>query len=90
MTEQKTARLEARISERQKQTLQEAAIVSGQSLTDFLINSALENARNIIEQDRVLRLSTRDCEKFVSALMEDAEPSEDLKQAVRDSSNFLE
>ena len=89
MAEQKKARLEARISENQKQTLQKAATLSGQSLTDFLINSALENARNIIEQDRVLELSSRDCEKFVSALLKDAEPSEKLKQTVRDSADFL-
>lgn len=90
MSEQKKARLEARISEKQKQTLQEAATVSGQSLTDFLISSALENARNIIEQERVLELTTRDCEKFVSALLQDEEPSEKLKQAVRHSTDFLE
>ncbi len=89
MTEQKKARLEARISEKQKQILQEAATVSGQSLTDFLISSALENARSIIEQDRVLKLTTRDCEKFVSALLKDADPGEELKQAVRDSADFL-
>ena len=68
----------------------EAAIISGQSLTDFVITSSLENARKIMEQNRVLELSARDCKKFVSALMEDAEPSEKLKQVVKDNAQFLE
>ena len=64
MSEEKKARLEARISVEQKQTLLEAAIISGQSLTDFVITSSLENARKIMEQNRVLELSARDCEKI--------------------------
>lgn len=58
-------RLEARISREQKQLLQEAASLRGQSLTDFVISSAQDAARRTIEEWQVFSLSRRDREAFV-------------------------
>ena len=87
---EKKSRLEARIPENQKQLLLSAANITGQSLTDFVLGAATESAREIMEKHHILELSARDCETFVSALLEDEEPSGRLKQAARDSADFME
>jgi hypothetical protein len=38
----------------------------------------------------MLTLSARDCEAFASALLEDVEPSDKLKQAARDWSEYMD
>jgi uncharacterized protein (DUF1778 family) len=87
---QKRERLEARIPEDQKQLLMNAARISGKSLSEFVISAAAESARDIVERHNMLTLSARDCEAFASALLEDVEPSDKLKQAARDWSEYMD
>jgi uncharacterized protein (DUF1778 family) len=74
-------RLEARISREQKRLLAEAAGLRGQSLSEFVVQSAQEAARRTLEEYRVITLTQRDRDAFVKALLKPATPSSALKKA---------
>lgn len=75
----KNARLEARITAEQKELLLEAAQMLGCSLTDFVVASAMEAARRMIADVEVMRLSQRDREAFVAALLNPPAPGDKLQ-----------
>ncbi len=79
----RSARLEARISQEQKDLFQRAATLQNRSLTDFIVNSVQEAAIQTVQQYEVMKLTAEDQAVFVSALLEDAEPSLRLKAAYR-------
>ena len=74
-------RLEARISAEQKGLLVEAARLRGQSLSDFVVGSAQDAARQTIQDYHVITLSRRDQHVFVQALLEPPAPNEALRKA---------
>ncbi len=76
-------RLEARISKAQKQLFVRAAELQGRSLTDFLIASAQEAAVETVRAHESLRLSERDRQAFVSALLSPPAPSKALSRAAK-------
>jgi uncharacterized protein (DUF1778 family) len=79
----RSQRLEARISKAQKDLFLRAAALQGRSLTDFLIASAQEAALTTVRTHDVVRLSERDRETFVSALLAPAAPARTLQRAVK-------
>lgn len=76
-------RLEARISSAKKTVLRNAAALSGVSLTDFVINSAYDAARQVIKEYEHLNLTESDRNIFIQALLDPPQPSENLKKAVQ-------
>jgi uncharacterized protein (DUF1778 family) len=78
-----TERLEARISADKKIILKNAAILSGRTLTDFVIHSAYEAAIRVIQEYQQLHLSVKDREVFVKALLNPPNPSSKLLKAVK-------
>lgn len=79
----KTARLEARVSDRQKILFQHAADLAGRSLTDFIISSVQEVAARTVREHEVLTLSGRDRQVFIDALLKPPAPGRRLRQAAR-------
>ena len=79
----KTARLEARLTDEQKALLQHAADLTGRSLTEFVVSSAQEVAARTVREHEVLTLSGRDRLIFVEALLKPAPPSKRLRHAAR-------
>jgi uncharacterized protein (DUF1778 family) len=79
----RTQRLEARLSEEQKQLFVRAAELQGRSLTDFVIASAHEAAIATVRTHDALRLSDRDRRTFVSALLAASTPAKALQQAAK-------
>lgn len=79
----RSERLEARVSEEQKQLFVRAAELQGRSLTDFVIASAQEAAIEIVRTHDALRLSEHDRRAFVSALLEPPAPARTLEQAAK-------
>ena len=55
MTE-KNQRINLRSDERSVELLREAAELQGQDLTSFMMSASLDRARQVIAEDRVLRL----------------------------------
>lgn len=64
--------------------IEEAASITGQSLTDFAISTLVKEAAVVVKTHRQIRLSNRDRDLFLAMLEADDEPSETLKQAARE------
>jgi uncharacterized protein (DUF1778 family) len=79
----KIARLEARISTQQKKLLQKAASIQGRTVSEFVIASAQEAARNVVQDFESIALSARDSKIFVKALLNPPAPSERLRTAAQ-------
>ena len=78
------ARLEARISGEQKAFLQQAATLSGRTLSEFVVASAQEVATRVIQEHDTIRLSQAEQLAFVSALLDPPAVNSRLQQAVAD------
>lgn len=83
------ARFDARIPKELKEFFERAAYLGGfRSLTDFIILSAQEKAKEIInERDRIIA-SERDSQIFFDAITNPKQPSESLKNALKDYNVF--
>jgi len=78
------ARLSVRLPGELKRTIEEAAAVLGQTVSEFAISAAVREARHVIQDAQVTRLSNRDRDAFLSALdAADAKPNDALKKAAR-------
>jgi len=76
-------RITARVSAHIKQTLTDAANLSGATLSQFLVQAALEKAQHIIEKDTLIHLSKNDAEVFFQALESPPQPNTKLLDAVK-------
>jgi len=85
----KNERITARVSKQVKDTLTVAADLVGATLNQFLIQSALERAENIIEKDKVIRLSNRNSQVFFHALDNPTEPNIKLKNSFENYKNKI-
>lgn len=72
----KNARLEARVTEEQKQLMERAALLRGQNLTEFMVSVLAEAATSIIKDHQFLELTERDRATFAEALLNPPVPSE--------------
>lgn len=79
----KPERLEARLPADAKAIIQRAADLSGRSVSDFVVSSALEAAKETIREHEVIVLSARDSITFVEALLNPKGPNEALRKAFR-------
>lgn len=76
-------RIEARISVDTKDLLKSAAQLSGRTLTDFVINSAAEAAKRVIQEHQQIHLSIKDRDLFIQCLLNPPQPSKRLLAAVK-------
>lgn len=75
-------RFNARLPKEQKVLFEKAAYLGGyRSLTDFIIHTAQEKAKEIINKETEFITSERDAEFFFDALINPKQPSETLKKA---------
>jgi len=77
-------RITARVPMAVQETLEMAASLTGATLNQFVVQTALHEAERIIEQERVIRLSARDTEAFLAALDNPLPPNATLKAALED------
>lgn len=75
---QKVARLAARVSSEQKTLFQKAATIEGRTLTEFVVGSAQEKAQAIVQAQAFMKLTARDSEILVNALLNPPAPNEKL------------
>lgn len=61
-------RISARVPKDVRDRLEEAADRTGATINQFVVQAALEKAEQILERDRVTRLSARDAEWLLSRL----------------------
>ncbi len=78
---QKDERIAVRLTSVAKHQLELAAEISGRNVSDFVVSSALKEARRTIEDSERMRLTDRDRAVFMDALSNPPAPNEALKSA---------
>jgi uncharacterized protein (DUF1778 family) len=79
----KSERLDARLTREQKDLIQRAADLQGRSLTDFVVSTLQESARQAIERHDSIRLNEREAKRFVAALLHPPKASKRLREAAK-------
>jgi uncharacterized protein (DUF1778 family) len=69
-SETKAVRFPLRMSQTQRTLLEEAAALSGQNLTEFILSAAQERAERLSERQATIRLTEQDTLALVQALRE--------------------
>jgi uncharacterized protein (DUF1778 family) len=77
----KTARLEARVSPRQKRLIERAAELRGTTVTDFVTASAQEAALETIRDFETLDLNDEASRVFANTLLNPPAPNASLRMA---------
>ncbi len=78
------ARLNFRLPPEIKERIENAALVSGITVTDFAITALANTAQEVLEKHHTRVLSDRDRDIFLAMLEEPPEPSAALKKAVKE------
>ena len=81
--ERKDQRLVARTSTEVQEFIQRAADYSGATVSQFLVESALENARQVIERTETLRLSTAGTDALLAAMERPPKINNRLREAAQ-------
>lgn len=76
-------RLEARISPEQKDLFKRAADLEGRTLTDFIVSCVVQEARRVVRENEIIKLSERDQQVFVESLLNPPPPNEALIAAMK-------
>ena len=66
-----------------KRLLQQAAALSGRTLSEFVVTNAQEAAQRVIDEHEIIRLSRAYQEAFVRAVLEPTAPNERLQRAAQ-------
>jgi uncharacterized protein (DUF1778 family) len=82
-------RITARIPRANRLIIERAAAVYGATLNQFIVQTALDRAGEILEREEVLRLSERDSQTFLSALENPPELSAKLIDALKAHSRLV-
>jgi len=83
MASLRQARIEARVSSKQKELFERAAAIEGVTLTDFTISTMNRAAINVIQEHTTMELCVRNQQTFVEALLNPPEPNEALRAAAK-------
>jgi uncharacterized protein (DUF1778 family) len=78
----KQDRIGARVPHDVYETLCRAAELSGATINQFLVQSALKEAQAVIEREQVIRLSARDWDWMLNLLENPPPPNAKLKAAI--------
>ena len=76
-------RVSARVPAHVYNTLAQAADLIGATLNQFLVQSAFEKAQTVIENERLIKMTTRSANAFFNALENPPPPNEKLKHAMK-------
>jgi uncharacterized protein (DUF1778 family) len=77
----RSERLEARVSPETKALCQKAADIQGSTLTEFVVNSAIQAARHAVREHKIAELTRRDRIAFIEALLNAPVPNARLQKA---------
>ena len=82
VSKSKATRLDLRLSEEIKQTIEQAASMIGVTVSHFVLSATVNRAHEVIRESTDIRLSDRDRDRFLAALdRDDDRPNEPLKLA---------
>lgn len=75
------ARLDVRLNAQVKEKIEQAAVVSHQTVTDFVVTSLLRASEEALQRHETIRLTQSDRDLFLAALDADARPNRALRKA---------
>ena len=78
---QRQERISIRLSPQSKRKLERAAAYSDKTLTDFMVDVALQKADTVVREHEVITLNAEEWERFQELLLNPPEPNEKLKEA---------
>ncbi|MBS1204517.1 MAG: toxin-antitoxin system, antitoxin component [Proteobacteria bacterium] len=84
----KKQRIDLRLTDEDKKMIEEAAAMTNQTVTQFLVNSASERAAEVIEQHRRLILSVESWNRVMDAIENPPAPNDKLKRAAKRLQNM--
>jgi len=76
-------RIDVRLRPEQKTFIEKAAFIKGLTLTDFIIQNAIENAKQAIREYETWTLESPDAELFAAALTAPASIGPQLTEAAK-------
>lgn len=79
----KKQRIDLRLTDDDKSMIEEAAAISNQSVSQFMLNSASQRAAEVIEQHRRVILNEESWTRVMDALSNPPSPGEKLKRAAK-------
>jgi uncharacterized protein (DUF1778 family) len=88
-TAQRPERINLRLSRDAKRRLERAAAYSDKTLTDFVIDVALQRADSIVRQREVITLSADEWDRFQALLLDPPAPNKRLKQALTEHARVV-
>ena len=83
MSAVKKQRIDLRLTDDDKSMIEEAAAISNQSVSQFMLNSASQRAAEVIEQHRRVILNEESWTRVRDALSNPPSPGEKLKRAAK-------
>jgi uncharacterized protein (DUF1778 family) len=87
----KNERVDLRLPMDQKRLIEQAATLSGLTVSGFILGSTIERAREVLRETTVIELSNRDRDRFLAALDdEQAKPGAALRRAARRHKQMLQ
>jgi len=76
-------RFDARLTDEQRELFERAAAITGQPLTQFVVNAAVRAAEETIQQQEIITLSLRDSRAVMEALKHPKPANAALRQAAQ-------
>lgn len=90
LTSRKEERLDVRLRKDSKQLIAEAAALSHQTLSEFVVSVALERSQEVIERANVISLSQQQASQFLDALASPPSPNDKLLKAAEQYQHALD
>ena len=75
------ARLDFRLSPSAKEMIEQAAVVSGQTISDFAVTTLVKSAQEVLKRHQQRQLSDRDRDLFLQIVDQAPRPSAALRRA---------
>ena len=79
---QRQDRVSLRLSPQSKQKLERAAAYLDKTLTDFVIDVALQKAESVVREHEMIALTAEEWTRFQDMLLNPPEPNERLQRAL--------
>ena len=84
--DQKSERIDVRTTRNVKRLLQEAAVTANKTVSEFLLDSAITQAEEVLASRRLFFLNEKQWQKFMAALDAPPSPMPRLKKLLREPS----
>jgi len=90
LNSRKEERLDVRLRKDAKQLIAEAAALTHQSVSEFVVSVAIERSKEVIERSNAFVLSQKEASRFLDALANPPSPNDKLRDAAERYRRALE